>query len=90
MAKRVEPAFAERLSKFDVPHTLVVESTLLHDILSWVAPAAVFFAVWSFLIRRFADKVGGLPYQRQRIRRNVRGFSAVHSAGMTGGLDHVT
>ncbi|NBS97017.1 MAG: ATP-dependent metallopeptidase FtsH/Yme1/Tma family protein, partial [Betaproteobacteria bacterium] len=59
VANRVEPALAERLSKFDVPYTKVVESTLLHDILSWVAPAAVFFAVWFFLIRRFADKMGG-------------------------------
>jgi cell division protease FtsH len=59
VANRVEPTLAERLSKFDVPHTRVVESTLLYDILSWVAPAAVLFAVWFFLIRRFADKMGG-------------------------------
>ena len=59
VANRVEPALAERLSKFDVPYTRVVESTLLHDTLSWVAPAAIFFAVWFFLIRRFADKMGG-------------------------------
>ncbi|HEX4854033.1 ATP-dependent zinc metalloprotease FtsH, partial [Arenimonas sp.] len=59
VANRVEPALAERLSKYDVPYTRVVESTLLRDVLSWVAPAAVFFALWFFLIRRFADKMGG-------------------------------
>jgi cell division protease FtsH len=59
VANRVEPGLAERLSKFDAPYTRVVESTLLRDIISWVAPAAVFFALWFFLIRRFADKMGG-------------------------------
>jgi cell division protease FtsH len=60
VANRVEPALAERLSKYDVPYTRVIESTLLRDIISWVAPAAVFFALWFFLIRRFADKMGGM------------------------------
>ena len=59
VANRVEPGMAERLSKFDVPYTRVAESTLLRDILSWVAPAAVFFALWFFLVRRFADRMGG-------------------------------
>ncbi|MFA5681918.1 ATP-dependent zinc metalloprotease FtsH [Hydrogenophaga sp.] len=59
VANRVAPDLAERLSRYDVPYTRVVESTLLRDILSWVAPAAVFFALWYFLIRRFADRMGG-------------------------------
>ena len=59
IANRVDPAVAERLSKYDVPYTRTVESTLLRDLLSWIAPAAVFFALWFFLIRRFADRMGG-------------------------------
>jgi cell division protease FtsH len=59
VANRVEPNLAERLAKYDVPYTRVVESALLHDIISWVAPAAVLFALWYFLIRRFAEKMGG-------------------------------
>ncbi len=59
VANRVEPAMAERLSKYDVPYTRVLESTLLRDVISWVAPAAVFFALWFFLVRRLADKMGG-------------------------------
>jgi cell division protease FtsH len=47
VANRVEPALAERLSRYDVPYTRVVESTLLRDVLSWVAPAAVFFGCGS-------------------------------------------
>jgi cell division protease FtsH len=60
VATRVEPALAERLAKYDVPYTRVIESTWLRDILSWVLPAAVFFGLWFFVVRRFADKAGGL------------------------------
>ncbi len=59
VANRVEPALAERLSQYDVPYTQVVQSTLLRDLLSWVVPAAVFFGLWFFLIRRVADRMGG-------------------------------
>jgi cell division protease FtsH len=58
VANRVEPALAERLSRFDVPYTRVLESTLLRDLLGWVVPAAVFFGLWWFVFRRFADRAG--------------------------------
>ena len=58
VANRVEPDLAERLSRYDVPYTRVVESTLLRDIASWVVPAAVFFGLWFFVIRRVLDKQG--------------------------------
>ena len=58
VATRVEPDLAERLSQYDVPYTRVVESTFLRDVLSWVLPALVFFGVWFFLFRRFAEKQG--------------------------------
>lgn len=41
-----------------MPYTRVVESTLLRDIASWVVPAAVFFGLWFFVIRRVLDKQG--------------------------------
>ena len=59
VANRVDPALAERLSKYNVPYTRVVESTFLRDLLSWVAPAAIFFGLWFFFIRRMVDKQGG-------------------------------
>ncbi|MBB5015435.1 ATP-dependent zinc metalloprotease FtsH [Rehaibacterium terrae] len=58
VANRVEPDLAERLAPYDVPYTRVVESTLLRDVLSWVLPALVFFGVWFFLFRKFAEKQG--------------------------------
>ena len=57
-ANRVEPALAERLERWEVPYTRVVQSTLLRDLMSWVIPALVFFGLWIFLMRRFADKQG--------------------------------
>jgi len=61
VAARVEPELADRLSKYNVPYARVVENTWLRDLLSWILPAVVFFGVWFFLFRRFAEKqsVGG-------------------------------
>jgi cell division protease FtsH len=58
VANRVEPDLAARLSQYGVPYTRVIESTFLRDLLSWVVPAAVFFSLWFFVVRRFAEKQG--------------------------------
>ena len=58
VAARVEPALAERLSRYNVPFEHAVENTFLRTLFSWVAPALVFFAVWFFLVRRFAERQG--------------------------------
>ena len=58
VATRVEPDLAARLAKYDVPYRRVIESTFLRDLLSWVLPAVVFFGLWFFVVRRFADKQG--------------------------------
>jgi len=55
---RVEPGLAADLDKYGVRYSRVLESTFLRDILSWIVPALVFFAIWMFLIRRFAGKQG--------------------------------
>ncbi len=60
VATRVDPALADRLAKYNVEYSRVVESTWLRDLMSWVLPALVFFGLWFFFIRRFADKAGGL------------------------------
>ena len=56
---RVDPDLAKELSQYDVTYSGVTESTFFRDIVSWVAPALVFFAIWMFLIRRMAGQ-GGL------------------------------
>ncbi len=57
-ANLVEPELAARLSKFNVPYTKEIESNFLSNVISWVAPVLVFFAVWYFLFRNFAEKQG--------------------------------
>jgi cell division protease FtsH len=56
---RVDPDLAKELSQYDVQFTGVVENTFFRDILSWVAPALVFFAIWMYLGKRMAGQ-GGL------------------------------
>ena len=58
VAEQVEPALAERLSRFDVPFRQIHESTWLAQLMSWVAPAVIFFGVWYFLSRRLASRLG--------------------------------
>ena len=55
---RVEPELASQLDQYHVKYTQVMENTLLRDILYWVVPAVVFFAIWMFLMRRVAEKQG--------------------------------
>ena len=57
---RVEPDLASQLDQYNVTYTQRVESTFLRDLMSWIIPAVVFFAIWMFLIRRFAERTGGL------------------------------
>ncbi|HET9644770.1 MAG TPA: ATP-dependent metallopeptidase FtsH/Yme1/Tma family protein, partial [Burkholderiaceae bacterium] len=58
VATRVEPDLAERLERYNVPYRRVVESDWLQNLLSWIVPAAVFFGLWYFMFRRFAEKQG--------------------------------
>ena len=50
---------AQDLAQYDVKFTGIVESTFLRDLLGWVVPAVVFVGIWIFVMRRFADKMGG-------------------------------
>ncbi len=55
---RVDPEFAEDLAQYGVKFTGVVQSNWISNLLSWVLPAVVFFALWMFVIRKFAEKQG--------------------------------
>ncbi|HWO99311.1 MAG TPA: ATP-dependent metallopeptidase FtsH/Yme1/Tma family protein [Methylococcus sp.] len=59
VAVRVDPELARELEQYDVKYGAVVETTWLRDLLSWVIPALVFFSVWMFAMRRFAERMGG-------------------------------
>jgi cell division protease FtsH len=55
---RVDPDLAARLDKHHVTYYGEKPSTWLTDILSWVVPMLLFFGLWMFVIRGFAQKQG--------------------------------
>ncbi len=55
---RVDPQLADRLAAHKVTFTGVVESSFLRDLLSWILPVLFFFGLWTFFVRRMADKQG--------------------------------
>lgn len=57
---RVEdPDLLRELEAANVKVIGVIESTFFKDILSWLIPIAIFFAVWVFLFRRLGQGQGG-------------------------------
>ena len=55
---RLDPALAQKLAQYNVEFTGVVSNTFVSNVISWVAPAAIFLAMWMFVFRKFADKQG--------------------------------
>lgn len=53
---RVEGDLARDLAQYDVRFEGVIESTFVRDLLGWIIPALLFFAVWSWAARRMAGK----------------------------------
>ncbi len=58
VAPLVEPAMADRLSRFGVTYTRTFEPTWLRELLSWVVPVLIFFGLWFVLARKFASGMG--------------------------------
>jgi cell division protease FtsH len=57
---RVETELARELAQYDVEFKGVADNPLLRNVLSWVVPAVAFFAIWVFVLRRFAGReLGG-------------------------------
>ena len=55
---RVDPEIAQELEKYDVKFAGTIESTFLRDLLSWIVPIGLFFGIWYFMFRRFANQAG--------------------------------
>ncbi len=58
VAARVDPELARHLDQYGVTYGRVIESHFLESVLSWLAPTLIFFGIWLFFIRRFAEKQG--------------------------------
>ena len=86
IANRVEPQLADQLNKYDVKYTRVHQSTFVRDLLSWVVPALVFFAVWYFLARRVSQGMGGgfMSIGKSRAKIYVESKTGVTFADVAG------
>ena len=58
VTNRVDPALAEQIRDSGATFTGTVQNTFLSGLLSWLLPLLVFFGVWMFVFRRFAEKQG--------------------------------
>ncbi|HEX7440953.1 MAG TPA: ATP-dependent zinc metalloprotease FtsH, partial [Caldimonas sp.] len=54
----VEPAVAERLSRYGVPYSRIHESNWLTDALTWAGPPLIFLGLWYLMSRKLAGKGG--------------------------------
>ncbi len=58
VTNRIDPALAEQIKNSGAKFSGTVENTFLSSLLSWVLPVLLFFGIWIFLFRRFAEKQG--------------------------------
>ena len=58
ITNRVEPALAGQLAQAQVSFSAVRENTLLSNLLGWLLPVVLIFALWNFLVRRLIEKQG--------------------------------
>jgi cell division protease FtsH len=58
VTNRVDPELVRRLEGRGVEFTGEVEDRLLPTLLSWIVPVLFFFALWMFLMRRMAGRMG--------------------------------
>jgi cell division protease FtsH len=57
---RVPPDLADQLAQNHVRFAAEPQNTFLGALLSWVVPTLIFFGIWIFWFRRFAQNQGGL------------------------------
>ena len=55
---RVAPELADKLATHDIRFAGEIETNFMRDFLSWIIPVLLFFGIWMFFMRRFAQKQG--------------------------------
>lgn len=56
---RVEPDLAKQLNEAGITYSQIIESNFLTELLGWIVPAVVFFALWMFVMKRVGKGMGG-------------------------------
>lgn len=57
---RIDFNIAQELQKYGVKFERELENTFFKNILSWVLPIFIFFAIWSFIAKRAMGQMGGM------------------------------
>ncbi|TDX31084.1 cell division protease FtsH [Modicisalibacter xianhensis] len=57
---RIDPELASELARYDVTFDGEPDETWLSNLLSWLLPILLLFAIWGFFLRRLAASQGGL------------------------------
>lgn len=55
---RVEPGLAEDLDTYGVGYRGIVQDNFVTKLLSWILPVLLFFGLWLYVFRRFAERGG--------------------------------
>lgn len=79
---RVDQDVAQELEKYHVRFTGQIESTFLRDLLSWIMPVLLFFAVWWYIGRRVAEG-GGLGGGLMQIGKSKAKIYVESNTGIT-------
>ncbi|HEX7075167.1 MAG TPA: ATP-dependent zinc metalloprotease FtsH [Hyphomicrobiaceae bacterium] len=58
VTNRVDPTLADELAKKGVTVSGTVQNTFLSTLLSWLLPMLIFFGIWIFVFRQFAQRQG--------------------------------
>jgi cell division protease FtsH len=82
---RVEdPTLTAELEAASVPFKGVVASTWLPTILSWVVPAAVFFLLWSYLLKKMGPGSGLMQIGKSKAKVYIEKKTGVTFADVAG------
>jgi cell division protease FtsH len=52
---RVEPELVKELEKYNIKYERIIEDNFFTNLLAWIAPFLIFFALWWFIIRRMSS-----------------------------------
>lgn len=85
VAVRVEdPGLTAELEAAEVPFKGEITSTWLPTILSWVVPAAVFFLLWSFLLKKMGPGRGLMQIGKSKAKVYIEKKTGVTFADVAG------
>lgn len=59
ISNRIDLDLAEQLETYGVQYQRVIESHLIQEVISWILPTLLFFAIWYLLMKKMGKGMGG-------------------------------